>query len=64
MILRRDNMDIETEVEERKIYTTRYKAKKARETDPYYNGAEKIVKVDGGYALMTEEEYRVWKLQM
>ena len=47
-----------------KIYTTRYQAEKARNTDAYYNGTEKIVKVDGGYALMTEKEYQVWKKQM
>ena len=63
MILRRDNMGIGTEVLKMTTYTTRYQAKKARETDPYHSSDERIVKVCGGYALMTEEEYRTWKLQ-
>ncbi len=45
-------------------YTTRYQAEKVRRTDPYHNSTERIVKVTGGYALMTEKEYQVWKKQM
>lgn len=40
------------------IYETRYKAEKARK-----KGEEVVVKVCGGYAVMTYEEYRVWKKQ-
>lgn len=39
------------------IYKTRHAARKAA------TGAEKVVKVDGGYAVMTATEYRVWRLQ-
>lgn len=39
------------------IYKTRYAARKAA------TGAEKVVKVDGGYAVMTASEYRVWRMQ-
>lgn len=40
------------------IYATRYQAEKARR-----KGAEIVVKVDGGYAVMTYADYRVWKNQ-
>lgn len=39
------------------IYKTRYAAHKAATSE------EKTVKVDGGYAVMTAEEYRIWRLQ-
>ena len=45
------------------IFTNRYQAEKARRTGREFNGAEKIVKVYGGYVLMSAEEYRVWKMQ-
>ncbi len=45
------------------IYKNRYQALKERKTNPYRNGAEKVVKVCGGYVLMTETEYRNWKKQ-
>lgn len=45
------------------IYNTRYAADKVRKTDPYHNSTEKIVKVFGGYALMTLYEYNLWKKQ-
>ena len=40
------------------IYKTRYKAEKVRR-----KGEEVVVKVCGGYTLMTHAEYRVWKNQ-
>lgn len=40
-----------------KIYETRYKAKKEANSD------ERIVKVDGGYIIMSPSEYSVWKNQ-
>ena len=40
------------------IYKTRYQAEKARR-----KGAEIVVKVDGGYAVMTYAEYNTWKKQ-
>lgn len=46
-----------------KIYKSRYQADKARKTEPFFNGAEKIIKVYGGYVLMDAEEYRIWKMQ-
>ena len=39
------------------IYKTKYKAYKAKSTN------EKVVKVCGGYAVMTIDEYFVWKNQ-
>ena len=40
------------------IYTTRYQAEKA-----LCKGAEIVVKVDGGYTVMTYAEYNIWKKQ-
>lgn len=40
------------------IFKNRYQAKKALHDDK-----EVIVKVDGGYTIMSNEEYHVWKLQ-
>ena len=45
------------------IYKNRYQADKARKTDPYHSSDERIVKVSGGYTLMTEHEYSIWKNQ-
>lgn len=39
------------------VYKTRYMAKKN------CSGDEKVVKVYGGYAVMTWSEYNVWKKQ-
>ena len=46
-----------------RIFKNRYQADKARKTEPFFNGAEKIIKVYGGYVLMDAEEYRNWKMQ-
>lgn len=40
-----------------KIYTTRYQASKDK------RGGERIVKVCGGYVLMDEREYRIYRGQ-
>lgn len=40
-----------------RIYPSRYLAKKAAWGD------EVVVKVDGGYAIMSATEYRVWRNQ-
>lgn len=45
------------------IFKTRTEADKARKTDPWHRSNERIVKVSGGYALMTEQEYQTWKKQ-
>lgn len=39
-------------------YGTRYQAEKNRR-----KGEEIVVKVSGGYAVMTYQEYRIWKNQ-
>ena len=39
------------------IYSTRYQARKARRSD------EIVVKVCGGYALMTYDQYYIWRGQ-
>lgn len=45
------------------IYNTRKEAENVRDSDPWHSSDERIVKVSGGYALMTECEYEVWKSQ-
>jgi hypothetical protein len=40
------------------IYPTRYQAEKARR-----KGEEVVVKVFGGYAVMTYRDYQIWKGQ-
>lgn len=40
-----------------KIYATRYQANKVRRSD------EIVVKVEGGYIIMTYEKYYIWKSQ-
>lgn len=39
------------------IYTTRYQARKAA------RGGEVVVKVDGGYTVMTARDYQIWRAQ-
>ena len=46
-----------------KIYETKKAADHVRKTDPLHRSDERIVKVCGGYALMSEDEYRTWKNQ-
>ena len=46
-----------------RIFKNRYQADKARKTEAFFNGTEKIIKVSGGYVLMDTEEYQVWKMQ-
>lgn len=46
-----------------RIFKNRYQADKERRTNPYYNGAEKIIKVCGGYVLMDADDYRIWRMQ-
>lgn len=45
------------------IYETRYKAEKEKKTNPWIRSDSVIVKVNGGYVIMTAEEYRIWKNQ-
>ena len=45
------------------IYKTRKEADTVRKSDPWHTSEERIVKVTGGYALMTESEYQNWKNQ-
>ena len=46
-----------------RIFKNRYQAEKARKTEPDFNGAEVVVKVEGGYVLMDAADYLVWKKQ-
>lgn len=39
------------------IYKNRYQAEKDK------RDGEKVVKVNGGYVIMTVEAYRVWRMQ-
>lgn len=45
------------------LYPTRYKATKERDTNPRHNGDDIIVKVTGGYTIMSPWEYDVWRKQ-
>ena len=45
------------------LYPTRYNATKERDNNPRYNGDDKIVKVAGGYKIMSPWEYDVWRKQ-
>lgn len=45
------------------IFKNRYQAEKARKTDSFFTGAEKVIKVCGGYVLMMPDEYRIWRNQ-
>jgi len=46
-----------------KIFKTRYQAEKEKKNNPFCNGSDVIVKVDGGYTIMRADEYRVWRCQ-
>lgn len=46
-----------------KIYETKKAADQVRKTDHWHRSDERIVKVCGGYALMSEDEYRTWENQ-
>lgn len=45
------------------IFRNRYQAEKARKTSPGYSAEDRVAKVSGGYAVMTERDYQVWKNQ-
>jgi hypothetical protein len=45
------------------IFETRYKADKEKKNSKWYSSFDITVKVDGGYTIMTPDEYKVWKNQ-
>lgn len=45
------------------IYKTRYQAEKEKRESAWHSTADKVVKVEGGYVIMTDSEYRTWKGQ-
>lgn len=45
------------------IYKNRYQAEKARDSDPCHNSDDKIIKVCGGYVIMSPWQYEIWKKQ-
>ena len=45
------------------LYPTRYKAVKERNNNPRYNGDDKIIKVTGGYTIMSPWKYDLWRKQ-
>lgn len=45
------------------MYATRYQADKERKTSAWHSCDERIVKVDGGYVLMDEHDYQIWRKQ-
>ena len=40
------------------IYKTRHQAEKVRK-----KGEERVIKVDGGYTIMSYENYEIWRKQ-
>lgn len=42
------------------IFATRNAAEEAKRTNPNYNTSDMIVKVDGGFAVMTARAYLSW----
>lgn len=42
------------------IYKTKESAEEAKRTDPKYSSGDMIVKVEGGFAIMTAREYIDW----
>lgn len=42
------------------IYKTKESAEEAKRTDTKYNAGDMIVKVDGGFAIMSAREYINW----
>ena len=45
------------------IFKTRNLAEDARRTNPVYNTTDMIVKVDGGFAVMTAHDYLSWLMK-
>lgn len=45
------------------LFETRYAAKKEKKNNPFYNGSDVIVKVCGGYTIMSPEEWAIWRKQ-
>lgn len=45
------------------IFKTRYRANKEKKNSQWYSSSDVIVKVDGGYTIMTPDEYKTWKNQ-
>ena len=39
------------------IYDTKESAEEAKRTDPQYSASDMVVKVDGGFAIMSAREY-------
>lgn len=48
----------EKEEAEMDIYKTRHQAEKVRK-----KGEERVIKVDGGYTIMSYENYEIWRKQ-
>ena len=44
-------------------FPTRYRAEKEKKNNPWYSSTDKVIKVDGGYTIMTIQEYYIWKEQ-
>jgi len=53
----------EFDPEEYGIYKTRKRAQQVRDTSPWYHSDDVIVKVDGGYKIMSPSDYQVRKKQ-
>lgn len=46
-----------------KVFKNRYQAEKERKNNPYMCSADVIVKVMGGYVIMDQNFYHIWKKQ-
>lgn len=58
-----DDMNEREYLIENGIYPTRYMADKVRRSSEWHSSSERIVKVEGGYKLMNEKEYQIWRGQ-
>lgn len=45
------------------IFRSRYAALQERKSNPFLNGSDKVVKVDGGYTIMSPSDYNTWRKQ-
>lgn len=45
------------------IFKTRHMAAQERTSNPFLNGDDKIIKVDGGYTIMSPSDYNIWRKQ-
>lgn len=45
------------------IFTTRNTAEEAKRTNPKYSASDMVVKVEGGFAIMSARDYLDWLMK-